>query len=245
MFKVRFDTSAIEAFAKDAKGVELDVQRVVSWYINKVYSELYKQHSKPYTYVTPPGSRAKYVKNMSGSDRKNVRKISGKLLNDLKNSKYSRKNGNQYEAGFNIRPGSYLSIHVGEPNDPPTKLYPGQKGQTFKGKILIPLKGALNANGRVKPITASNIARMKILPFHVATKISSVDFSGEDTKKFHKFSLIIFKSSGRRLIPMYVLASKIEIPKRIFIGEKLLKYYDDLYDKLDQEIEKELNRIFK
>ncbi len=245
MFRVRFDTSAVENFAKNAKGVELDVQKAINWYINKVYADLYKQHSRPYTYVTPPGARRKYVSSMTGSDRKNVRKVSGKLLTDLKNSKYGRKVGNNYEAGFNIRRGSYLSIHVGEPTDPPTKFLPGQKGQTYKGRILIPLKAALNADGRVKPVTAASIARMRIMPFHVASKVSSVDFSNEDTKKFNKFSLVIFKSSGRRLIPMYVLARKIEIPKRIFIGEKLLKYYDDLYDRLDYEIEKELNRLFK
>jgi hypothetical protein len=245
LFKVTFDTSAIESFAKSAKGIELDVQKIVNWYINKVYAELYKQHSTPYSYVTPPGARRKRVVEMSGRDRKNLRKRSGRLLGDLKNSKYAKKSGDTWEAGFEIRRGSYLNLHVGDKTDPPTKLIAGQAGPTFKGRILIPLRAALNSNGTVKPITASNLAKMKILPFNVAAKMSKVDLDGEDTSKFFKWSLIIFKSSGRKLIPLYVLAKKIEVPKRVFIGEKMLKYYDDLYDKLDEEIEKELNRKFK
>lgn len=243
MFKVTFDTREIESFAKGAKGVDLEVQKSINWYINKVYADLYKQHSRGYTYVTPPGARRKRVAEMSGSDRKNLRKRTGRLLADLKKAKYSRKAGDFWEAGFNIRPGSYLNVHVGERTDPPTRFLPSQKGPTFKGRILIPLRAALNANGTVKPITASNLAKMRIMPFHIAADSQRVDFSGEDKSKFKEYSLIIFKSSGRKLIPLYVLAKKIDIPKRVFLGEKMLKYYDDLYDRLDADIERELNKI--
>lgn len=246
MFKVTFNTSAIEAFAKDAKGIELDAQKIVNWYINKVYAELYKQHSRSYTYTTPPGARRKYVNQMGGSDRKNLRRRSGRLLEALKNAKYTTRLGEgSYEAGFRIRPGTYLNIHVGEPDDAPVKLTPAQVGRTFKNRIVIPLRAGLNANGSMKPVTASAMAKMKILPFHVAADLSSVDFSGEDKSKFKEFSLILFKKSGRKLIPMYVLAKKIEIPKRMFIGEKMAQYHDDLYHKLDLEIDKQLNRLFK
>jgi hypothetical protein len=246
LFKVTFDTSSIEHFAKNAKGIELDVQKIINWYINKVYADLYKQHSSPYAYVTPPGARKKRVSEMSGRDRKNLRKRTGRLLADLKNAKFTRKtDSGTWESGFNIRRGSYLNLHVGERTDAPTKLLAGAAGPTFKGRILIPLKAALNPNGTVKPITASSLAKMKILPFHVASEMNRVDMGTEDPTKFHKFSLIIFKSSGRKLIPLYVLAKKIEIPKRVFIGEKMLQYYDDLYDKLDDEIEKQLNKLFK
>lgn len=245
MFKVTFDTREIEEFAKGAKGVELEVQKSINWYINKVYADLYKQHSTPYTYVTPPGAKRKMVSHMSGSDRKNLRKRTGKLLADLKRAKYGKKVGDTWEAGFSIRTGSYLSIHVGDRNDPPTKFVAGQKGPTFKGRILIPLRAALNSNGTVKPITASNLAKMRMLPFKVAIDSSKVDFTGEDTRKFHDYSLIIFKSTGRKLVPLYVLAKRIEIPKRVFVGEKMLKYYDDLYDRLDADIERELNKKFK
>ena len=228
MFSVKFDTNAQELFAREIKEVEIDIGKSVNWYINQVYRDLARQHGVRYTYTTPPGS-----------ERKVLRKRTGKALETLKQSKYARKTGNVWEAGFNIPRGSYLArFHVGEPgeserfsvNDVPSN-------QRYRGRVLIPLKAGLNSNGTIKALTGRQNVRVKQFQF-----MRKGDFTGENLSKFHKHSLIVYKQSGRRRIPLYVLATHFTVPKRVNVSQKMVKYYDDLYDRIDHEIEKQLNK---
>lgn len=256
MFKVTFDTNAAQLEA-DFRNVNLDVEKYVRQYINKVYQAIAKQHSRKWTYITPPGDK-----------RKNIYLRTGKLRDDLSRSRYVTKTGqDQWEGGFNIRPGSYLSIHAGYRDDPPLVVHTLGSSSMFLGRMTIPLRAALNANGTPKSFTARTFNNLLILPFHVLQsgkfgnqkvpghkpmndrkmlnffkRGTKVDFSGEDTKKFHENSLIVCKKSGRKFIPLYVLAKTIRIPKRIFIKEKMDDYYDDVYNKLQEAIEKALPR---
>lgn len=233
MFSVRFDTRPAEQFAKNTKKVDIDVQKAVNWYINQVYRELSKQHGRRYTYITPPGSK-----------RLNVYKRTGKLLSELRDSKYviSRRSTGTWEAGFRIRKGSYLyKFHVGEPGEKETfRSGDVPSNQRFGGKVLIPLRAGLNANGTIKPIQARMNLRMRQFQF-----MRKQDFVGEDLSKFHEHSLIIYKIVGRKRVPMYVLVKKFTVPKRIHINEKMLKYYDDLFDRIDHMIEVELNKAYR
>lgn len=231
MFSVRFDTRAAEQFAKETKKVDVDIQKAVNWYINQVYRDLARQHGRRYSYITPPGSK-----------RINVYKRTGKLLEDLKDSKYTTKRANEWEAGFRIRKGTYLyKFHVGERGDKETfRAGDVPQNQRFAGKVLIPLRAGLNANGTIRPIQAHMNLRFRQFQF-----MKKSDFAGEDLSKFHEHSMIIYKISGRKRIPMYVLAKKFTVPKRIHIDEKMLKYYDDLYDRIDHMIEVELNKAYK
>lgn len=256
MFKITFDTNAAQLEA-DFNNIHLDVEKYIREYINKVYQAIIKQHSRRWTYVTPPGNK-----------RKNVYLRTGKLRDQLSRSRYYKKVGaDEWEAGFDVKPSSYLSVHVGYRDDPPVTVHSLGRSDVFLGRMTIPLRAALNANGSPKSFTARTLNNLLILPFHVLQsgkfgnskvpgykpindrrmlrffkKGMKVDFSGEDTKKFHDNSLIVCKKSGRKFIPLYVLAKTIHIPKRIFIKEKMDEYYDDVYNKLNDAIEKALPR---
>ena len=258
MFKVSFAFDDQELLDKiNAAGRDADVmmQKYVTWYLNQVYGALAKQHGRKWSYTTPPGDR-----------RKNVYLRSGKLRQDLSDSRFVRKTGDgEFEAGFDIRPGSYLNVHVGERGDPPTIIGALGSSSLFLGRMTIPLRAALNSNGTAKVMTPRVFDQILILPFHVLMEGGykkgknpqkgkkpinnrkmlnafkkgqlKVDFSGEDLGKFHPNSLIVMKQSGRRLIPLFVLAKQIKIPKRIFIGEKMEDYYDALWNKLNDAVE--------
>jgi hypothetical protein len=226
MFKVTFDTRGFET-AFPGKEIEKEIEKAVNWYINQVYRDLSKQHGRRWTYVTPPGDK-----------RKNVRKRTGKLLNDLKRAKYGRRQGNTWQAGFNIDRGSYLyRFHVGDPGEEETFTRSDVPPNLRYGRgLLIPLRAALNANGTPKPISGRQNLKMAR-----GSLFSTADLAGEDAAKLEN-SIIVYKQSGRRKIPMYIFAKKFTVPKRVFVREKMIKYYDELYDRLDDEIEKALNR---
>jgi hypothetical protein len=220
VFKFYVSKDDIEKLHDDFENIELDVQKHIQWYINQVYEALRKQHTKAYTYTTPPGSA-----------RKNLYLRSGKLRNALRESKYVKKiSEDEWEAGFNIRPGTYLDLHVGERGDPPTAIKSLGRSDIFLGRMTIPLRAALNSNGTPRIMSARSLNNILILPFHVLesgefgsdkSKMKKkplnnrkilgefkrgklrVDFSGEDTSKFNPNSLIVCKKSGRRLVPLF------------------------------------------
>lgn len=258
MFKIQIDKSEIQKLADDLDDIKLDVEKHLQWYINQVYASLAKQHGRRWTYQTPPTSR------------KNVYLRSGRLRSMLRQAKYVKKiHGDTWEAGFRIRPGTYLDIHVGERDEPPTVINALGTSNTFLGRMTIPLRAALNSNGTPKALTPRTMNNLLILPFHVLEsrqfgnekkpgykpindrKILSdfrrgklkVDWNGENTKKFHPNSLIVCKRSGRRLVPLFVLAKQVKIPKRIFIGEKMRQYEDRLWQRLNNEIDKKFRGI--
>jgi hypothetical protein len=252
LFRIIFDSN-LQEVAKSLEGSNIDVQRIIQWYINQVYAALYKQHSRNYVYVTPPGSA-----------RRNIYKRSGTLLLELKNSKYAQKNSSdEWEAGFKIRPGTYLDLHAGYIDDPPTVIRSAGRSSAFLGRMIIPLRAALNADGAPKRFSARTFNQILILPFKTLQEGTfsgkskggkpinnrkllgqfrrgnlRADFSGEDTSKFHAYSLIVMKVSGRRLIPLYVLAKEVRIRKRIFIQEKMEDYLDALYDRIQLQADK-------
>jgi hypothetical protein len=257
LFKV--DVSFDKDFANNLDRFGIDIEKYIRWYLSQVYQDLAKQHSRKYTYVTPPGR-----------NRSNIYLRSGQLRKDLSDARYVKQNNSQeWEAGFNIRPGSYLHIHAGERTDAPVLVKTLGNSSMFLGRMAIPLRAALNTNGTPKAITPRMMDNLLILPFHVlmAGKFDKgkkkggkplnsrkmlgefkrgttrVDFSGEDTKKFNPNSLIVMKKSGRKFIPLYVLAKEVKIPKRIFIGEKMDKYYDELWNKLNDAVEAGLRTL--
>lgn len=256
MFNLKFEVNDLELI-DSLKNFDIDVQRYINWYLSQVYQDLAKKHSRQWTYVTPPGDK-----------RRNIYKRSGKLRSDLSDARYVKKIGeNEWEAGFNIRPGSYLHIHAGYRDDPPTTIKSLGNSQMFLGKMAIPLRAALSSGGIPKIMTPRVMNSLLILPFHVlqAGKLDggkktgakplndrknlndfkrgkvTVDFAGENTSKFHANSLIVCKKSGRKFIPLYVLAKEVKIPKRIFIKESMEDHYDDFYNKLDEAVMKAIN----
>jgi hypothetical protein len=251
--RIEFDGKDIEQLTS----LNIDVEKYIRWYLSQVYQALAKQHSKRWSYITPPASR-----------RSNIYLRTGKLRSDLSSARYIKKiSDDEWEAGFNIRPGSYLAIHAGYRDDPPTTITARGSSSLFMGRMAIPLRAALTSNGTAKNLTPRAMNNILILPFHVwqsgqfgkdkkssakpmndrkmlniFKKGARADFAGEDIHKFHENSLIVCKLSGRKFIPMYVLAHQVKIPKRIFIKEKMDDYYDKLYDKLNDAIEKAMPR---
>lgn len=221
--------------------------------MNKVYADLSKQHGRQYTYITPPGDK-----------RRNVYKRSGRLLQDLKASRYAvQTSPTSWEGGFNIQPSSYLAIHAGFRGDPPTRISATGSSNLFMGRMAIPLRAALNENGTPKILNPRVMGQLLILPAKtlIAGKFEGkrtrkgtkpmnnrkilgmfasgklkADFSGEDVGKFNDYSLIVCKVSGRKLIPMFVLAKEVRIPKRIFPMESMEKYWDGLYNDLEDAV---------
>jgi hypothetical protein len=258
LFKVHIDTSTIGEVARGLRHFDIDALKYLNSYMAQVYAELSKQHGRPFQYVTPPGDK-----------RRNVYKRSGQLLQELKASRYARKTGpNTWEGGFEIPPSSYLAIHAGNKDDGPTIIKATGSSSLFWGRMAIPLRAALNSDGTPKILNPRMMGQMLILPAKVllAGKFEGkrtkkgvkpknnpvllrmfssgglkVDFSGEDTKKFHDYSLIVCKVSGRKLIPMFVLAKEVRIPKRIFIGETMEKYEQDLYNQLADAVDSALS----
>lgn len=240
MFRFYIDTSDIRRNIRNFEKIEeIAVLKEVNWYLNQVYGYLAKKHGTRYSYITPPGR-----------ERLNLRIRSRRLLNTLRDSRFTEQRGDTYVAGFSIPEGNpkgnYLGVHVGEDEStPPFKLTPNNAKHTFSYKdsqrILIPLRAALNSDGTVKGITPRHAGAYKVMPFAVAKTLSP--FTGENKSKFHDGTLIVYKTSGRRIIPMYILARKASIPRRILLAPAMEKYLDKFYARIDTQIERELNRV--
>lgn len=244
-YRFRFDYSDLRKAVNNFNSVkEIDVIKEVNWYLNQVYRDLSRKHGKRYTYVTP-----------SAPERKNLRVRSRTLLNNLKASRFTRQNGNSVTAGWDIPTGNpkgnYLGVHVGETeSDAPFRLTPQNAKYTYTTKkgekrILIPLRAGMDSQGRPKPITGRIRANMRAAPFRVIEKRSDFVWGGEDKKKFHANTVILYRRSGRKKVPMYVIVKKARIPKRLLLGPAMDKHADAFYDRLESQIQKQLDRISK
>jgi hypothetical protein len=218
---------------------EIDVEKEVTWYLNQVYSYLSKRHGTRYSYITPPGR-----------ERQNLRMRTRGLLNQLKASRFTKKEGDTYIAGWNIPEGNprgeYLGVHVGiDAGEPPYHLTPSKAKYTFRyrnrNKILVPLRAGMNPDGTPKPISARH--QIHIIQFRFIAHSRSFDWSGENTTKIHPHTLILYKNSGRRKIPMYMLFNNADIPKRMLLMPAMERYRSAFYDRIENQIEKELNRV--
>lgn len=242
MFKFYISKSNIKRHIKNFKDLdEIDTSKEAAWYLNQVYAYLAKTHGKRYSYTTPPGT-----------ERKNLRVRSRRLLRELANSRFVNKSGSVLIAGFDIGPGdprgNYLGVHVGEDaSDAPFKLTPSNVKNVYnhrgRNKIAIPLRAATNPDGSIKPITARVRSRLRLMPFRVAEKLPQFDWAGEHKKKFNPNALILYKIVGRRHIPMYVLANKAFVPRRLLIVPAMDRYKDKFYERLESQIEKQLNKL--
>jgi hypothetical protein len=233
MFTIEFDKSDIEANVKDfekiPQDIDKEIEKAVRWYINQVYASLYKQHSRPYTYGTPPLL-----------ERSVLRKRSGGLLSELKNNRFVRKSDDKtWETGWLIPRGSYLFVHAGNPGE---KTVIRARGEY----MVIPLRAALNADGTPKKMSPRQWVGLK--KYRVGNIRARIDFSGENAAKFHDNTWILAKpigvaySGARRYIPYYILARQVTIRKRLFIQQRMEDYYDELYNRLDTVIARRLGK---
>lgn len=243
MYRFKIDHSEIRGAIKNFESVkEIDLIKEVNWYINQVYRDLSRRHGTRYSYVTPPAT-----------ERKNLRVRSRKLLNDLRDSRFTKVTRNKVTAGWDIPEGDpkgvYLGIHVNETgSDRPYRLTPQKAKYTYTTKkgekrILIPLRAGMGPNGQAKPITGRNAGKFKTMPFSVAS--SRLDWSGEDTKKFKARTIVIYKISGRRKIPMYIIAKQARIPRRLMLGPAMDKHKDAFFQRIETQIDKALARVEK
>lgn len=243
MYRFKIDHSEISGAIKNFESVkEIDLIKEVNWYINQVYRDLSRRHGTRYSYVTPPGS-----------DRKNLRVRSRKLLNDLRDSRFTKVSRNKVTAGWDIPKGDpkgqYLGVHVNETgSDSPFRLTPNNAKHTYTTKkgekrILIPLRAGMGPNGQPKPITGRNSGKLKTMPFSVAK--DRLDWSGEDKKKFRARTIVIYKVSGRRKIPMYIIVKKARIPRRLLLGPTMEKHREAFFQRVESQIDKALNRVSK
>jgi hypothetical protein len=76
---------------------------------------------------------------------------------------------------------------------------------------------------------------------------NTVDFSGEDTSKFHDYSQILYNPRDNK--PYFVLAKKIKIPNRLTLAKDLNdavnspKGYNTLNTKIEQAIAAHMNKL--
>lgn len=243
MYRFKIDYSEIRGAIKNFESVqEIDLIKEVNWYINQVYRDISKTHGRRYSYVTPPGTA-----------RKNLRIRSRKLLNDLKASRFTRTSRNSVTAGWDIPKedpkGTYLGIHVNETgSDSPYQLTPNKAKHTYttrKGekRILIPLRAGMLPNGQPRPLTGRVADKIKTMPFSVAE--TRLNWTGEDTRKFHARTIVLYKVSGRKKIPMYIIAKQSRIPRRLMLGPTMDKHRDAFYQRIESQIEKALARVEK
>lgn len=243
MFRIKIDSSELKRVRGQLGSVrDIDAQNAVNWYLAQVYRASYRKHSKNYTYTTPPAY-----------ERINLRKRSGNLLNQLKNSRYSSVTGTTVSGGFAIPKGnpkgSYLGIHVDDTiggSKPAYRMRPREAKHTYttaKGeqRILIPLAAAQG-----KPIPRKLSARQQrdliALPFKIAEKRAS--FAGEN-KRFHANAVIVLKKSGRRYIPMYLIAKTAKIPRRLKLAKLMHDNQKELHNRLEVLVNREIARVTK
>lgn len=244
MFRYKIDHSEIRAAIKNFESVqEIDTKKEAVWFINQIYRDLSRKHGKRYSYVTPPGS-----------ERTNLRVRSRKLLQYLSDSRFVRTTRNSVTVGFDIPKGdpkgNYLGVHATDRGGSPFNLTAANAKYIYQTKtagtrILIPLRAGMKSDGTPKPITGRSRDKIKAMPYGKLVGKSGVDWNGENTKKFHAKTVILYKINGRKIIPMYVIAKKARIPKRMFIGAAMDRNIDKFYNRLETQIEKALDRVSK
>lgn len=243
MFRFKMDYSELRRAVDRLERVqEIEILKEVNWYLNQVYAYLYKKHSKRYSYITPPGT-----------ERLNLRVRSGKLLNELKNSRFTRSNKAYVTAGWDIPSGNpkgnYLGIHTGETaNDPKYTLTPAKAKYTYTTKkgekrILIPLRAGMRPDGSPKPITGRVRDKMKVMPFEATLRTSGFDWSGEQKSKFRAKTIVLYKIQGRRKIPMYIIIKQARIPRRLLLGPAMDRYRDKFYERLQKRVDRVINSV--
>lgn len=241
MYRFNIDYSELRRAINGFEHVqEIDILKEVRWYLNQVYRDLSRKHGKRYSYITPPGN-----------NRTNLRVRSRRLLNDLRDSRFVRGNNKRLVAGWDIPSpsptGSYVGVHTAiTGNESPYRLTPSKTPYTYTTKkgekrILIPLRAGMTSDGKPKPITSRSAHRLKTMPFHIAK--TRLDWSGEDLSKFKSKAIIIYKISGRRKIPMYVLAKQARIPRRLQLGAAMENRREDFLKRVETQIERALKSV--
>lgn len=244
MFNVSFDYSDISDFQRelDRGTFDIAVEKALKTYLSKVYADLAKQHGRRYTYETPPANR-----------RSNLRMRTRGLLNELRDARFITKNGDTITGGFKIRKGSILWTHEGSEDPEDTIIYPSS------GEYLtIPLKAAMASDGSTKRITARTFSQMRkfLIVDHIQPRekheksgskiipitVDQLKAPGENLFKLRK-SLILGIRRGRKIVPYFILAREVHIPKRIFIQASLEKFEEEFFNQLDKQVERMLSRI--
>lgn len=201
------------------------------WFVNQAYAYLSKKHGRRYSYKTPPAS-----------DRTNLRKRSGNLLAQLRDSKFAMGNKDWATVGFDIpeySSNNYLGAHVTvDGTQRTTRITPSMVrntiGRNGRKYIMIPLRAALNANGTMKPITPRTRLQLRETRFKFS---SHLNWGGEDKSKFFPNSIVLYKPTGRGGIPMYVLARGVNIPQRMDLEEAMLHETPKLVTRLEKKLD--------
>lgn len=243
--RYRIDYSELRQAVNNFNSVqEIDIKKEVNWYLNQVYRDLSRRHGKSYSYITPPGN-----------ERTNLRVRSRRLLNDLKASRFVSSTSNSVTAGWDIPEGNpkgkYLGIHTATGyDDLPYHLTPAKAKYTYTTKkgqkrILIPLRAGMNSDGTPKPITGRNRDKIKVMPFEATARAAGFDWSGENKRKFRAKTIVLYKIQGRKKIPMYIIVKQARIPRRLLLGPTMDKYKEQFYQRLENQIDKALDRVSK
>lgn len=243
MFRYRIDYREIRRAVKNFNDVkDIDVVKEVRWYLNQVYRDLSRKHGKRYSYVTPPSP-----------ERTNLRVRSRRLLNELRDSRFITHGKSYVTAGWDIPKGdpkgNYLGVHVADRSGAaPFNLTPANAKYVYTTKkgakrILIPLKAGMTSAGTPKPITSRS--NLKGMPYGKLVGRPGVDFSGENKAKFKANTYVLYKESGRKKIPMYIIVKKARIPRRLLLGPAMDRHKDELMARLEKQIDRELNRVSK
>lgn len=244
-YRFKMDYSELQAAIRNFESVqEIDVITEVNWYLNQVYRDLSRKHGKRYTYVTPPGDR-----------RTNLRVRTGRLMQELKNSRFTRSTKNSVTAGWDIPEGNprgnYLGIHVADKEGASKYvLTPAKAKQTYTTKkgekrILIPLRAGMNSNGTPIPLTGRLKSKVRAIPFKAAAESRGFEWSGEEKRKFHANTIVIYRNEGRKKVPMYIIVKQARIPRRLLLGPAMDKHKDAFYKRLEMKIDKALARVSK
>lgn len=243
MYRFKMDYRDLRsAVSRLEKVQEVEIIKEVNWYLNQVYAHLYKKHSRRYTYTTPPGT-----------ERTNLRMRQGRLLQQLKASRFVTSDRNSVTGGWNIGEGNpkgnYLGIHVAEnAGDPKYHLTPSKAKHTYTTKkgekrILIPLRGGQNVDGTLKPITGRIQGKLRVMPYAATLRTPGFDWSGEKKSKFRAKTIILYKVQGRRKIPMYIIVKQARIPRRLLLGPAMDKYREAFYNRLEKRVQRAVDSV--
>lgn len=247
MVKLSVDTREIDDLIKDIDKAlsEPDVEKELQRYLNSVYRYLSKKHGKRYSYATP-----------TASERQNLRKRSGGTLGLLRAAKDHRDsvrklNDHLFEAQFILSdkladmvgdPGDYTRYDTGNFDGPNIgTIGLGRSGRNRRTYILIPLRNATTSNGGVNVLSPRELDACSLLSID---KIPASALAGEDISKLGK-SGILCKTSGRNIIPMYVIAKEIRVPKRIDMVEAMESQLPKLNERLIELASKHADGILK
>jgi hypothetical protein len=115
----------------------------------------------------------------------------------------------------------------------------------------------MGADGSTKRISARTFAQMRkyLIVDHIqprekghksGSKIIPITAdqlraNGENLFKLRK-SLILGIRRGRKIVPYFILAREVRIPKRIFIQESMDQFREEFFAQLDKQVENALRK---